>query len=623
MKVGKNIISFSFKNTYVRNGAGLHWFQDPSDDRVYLYSHLEPFFCHRIFPCFDQPDIKAPLSLTTHCPLREWVAVGNGKFKERFDIDSEKGKQFIEKHQLNGLLKSAEGSFHFFEDSPLQSSYIYGFAAGEYHHFGNSDPEAPVPMKIFCRQSVKDMVPFEEQFRVVKEGMNFFGEYFNVKYPFDKYDQVYCPEFRIGAMENIGIVTFTEKFLLKESERTSEHFTRHMYVVLHELSHMWFGDLVTMKWWEDLWLKESFADYMGALCQSTCPALANFKNSECTFIKFKFIALQFDSRYFTHPILAPIKHTEDAANVFDQISYDKGASFILMASYLLGEKVMQKAASKYLTKYQYKNTVLDDFINCLHEAYTEHGDGEVDVYQWTDSWLKTKGLNILTPRVTYSENGKTIDKFEIVQSCEKNSDEIFRSQKINIAFYDEDHNETTFTGVLVTDQEVTEVEELKGKVAPAGFLLNANNFGYCKIGFDQSSIDYFKDHTHNLQSDMNRNLIYRYMWEFYVSNQISFLEYYSLVKNSIMTESSMNAVVHLLDTLSIQAFKYTKPGETRKEFLREVFDLTLQLFKSKDDQQDKNQIASYVVSFVPDNYMALKFLEYNSIVDRDGNKVEG
>jgi aminopeptidase N len=280
LKKGKNMVFLKFKNTYVTNSAGLHRFEDPEDHRVYLFSHLEPFFCHRIFPCFDQPDIKAPLTLTTHCPIGEWIAGGNGKFRERFDLVSEKGKDFFKMHHLDNLLMSDKGSFFIFDDSPLQSSYIYCFFAGEYHQFGNDDPEAPVPMSIFCRQSIKDVVPFREQFRVVKEGMKFFGEYFNLKYPFDKYDQIYCPQFRISAMENIGAITFSERLIQNEEERTSQQYTRHMYVVLHELSHMWFGDLVTMKWWEDLWLKESFADFMGAMCISKCPALVNFKNSE-------------------------------------------------------------------------------------------------------------------------------------------------------------------------------------------------------------------------------------------------------------------------------------------------------------------------------------------------------
>ena len=149
LKVGNNEVSFKFKNTYVKNSAGLHWFKDPLDQRVYLYSHLEPFFWHRIFPCFDQPDIKAPLSLVVHWPLEEWVAVGNGKFKEKLNIESEDGKEFVEKENIREILKNKKGFLHFFEDTPLQSSYIYGFFAGEFHHFSNEDPNAPVPMKVF------------------------------------------------------------------------------------------------------------------------------------------------------------------------------------------------------------------------------------------------------------------------------------------------------------------------------------------------------------------------------------------------------------------------------------------------------------------------------------------
>ena len=344
---------------------------------------------------------------------------------------------------------------------------------------------------------MKDYVDYKEQFRVVKEGIRFFEKYFDYPYPFDKYDQIYCPEFRIAAMENIGAITFTENFLIKQSEKSSEQLTRHMYVVLHELSHMWFGDLVTMKWWEDLWLKESFADYMGAMCISQAPSLTNYKNTEWIFIKFKFIGLKFDSRETTHPILAPIKNTEDATSVFDPISYDKGASFILMASYMLGEKVLQEAVQNYLKKFQFKNTVLSDFISWLEEAYMNHHKEKFDLQAWTDTWLKTKGLNILTPRITLSEDGKQIEKFEVVQSFEKYSDHAYRSQKINIAFYDEDHNDTLFTGVLIKDHEVTEIEDLKGKLVPSGILLNANNYGYCKVGFDSSSIKYRKSFCRN------------------------------------------------------------------------------------------------------------------------------
>lgn len=336
---GKNRVSFIFKNTYVQNSAGLHWFSDPVDDKVYLFSHLEPFFCHRIFPCFDQPDIKAPLTLSVHCPSEEWVAIGNGKHLSKHSIDSPEAKCFIARNKLGDILRTQSGSLHFFSDSPLQSSYIYGFFIGSYHCFENTDPDSPTPMKLYVRQTMKDEIDPEERFRVITEGIKFYEDYFEYKFPFEKYDQIYCPEFRIGAMENVGAISFNENFLGKESELTSEAKTRHSYVALHELSHMWFGDLVTMKWWNDLWLKESFADYMSATCISSVSSLANYKNSECIFLKLKFSALEFDSRSTTHPILAQIKHTEDATSVFDQISYHKGASFIRLMSNMFGEEV--------------------------------------------------------------------------------------------------------------------------------------------------------------------------------------------------------------------------------------------------------------------------------------------
>jgi aminopeptidase N len=307
--------------------------------------------------------------------------------------------------------------------------------------------------------------------------------------------------------------------------------------------------------------------------------------------------------------------------VFDQISYDKGASFILMTSYMLGEHVMQEAASTYLNKFKYKNTSLDDFIDCLEAAYIKHNDNEFNVRQWTDSWLKTKGLNIITPRITYSEDGNTISKFELVQSFEKNSDPVYRMQKINIAFYNKDHDDTIFSGVLVKDEEVTEVDELRGKLVPEGILLNANNYGYCKIGFDEKSVSYFRDNTQHIQSDINRNLIYRYLWQHYKANQMKFSDYFALIRNSIKSESSMNAIVQLLTNLEKYTFRYTQPGEERVEFTHKVFDIVIDLLKSKTDRQDQNQIANFAVDFVPSDKLAFEYLQKGTICDQNGKVV--
>jgi aminopeptidase N len=325
---GANTVSLKFKNTYVNNSAGLHWFEDPANQKVYIFSHLEPFFCHRVFPCFDQPDVKAPLKLTMHCPLTEWVAIGNGTLKEKHDFETEEAQKFISDNSLEDLVGMESGSIHFFNETPAQSSYIYALMAGEYHCFENDDPEAQVPMRIFVRETLKQHVNHKEMFRVVKEGIKFYEDFFGYPYPWGKYDQIYCPEFRISAMENIGAITFTELFVSDPKEMTTLFRTRIYYVVLHELSHMWFGNLVTMKWWEDLWLKESFADFMSALCINTVDALSNFECREGIFLSFSTMAMDFDETPATHPILSNVKNTEDATNVFDHISYRKGARFI-------------------------------------------------------------------------------------------------------------------------------------------------------------------------------------------------------------------------------------------------------------------------------------------------------
>lgn len=235
---------------------------------------------------------------------------------------------------------------------------------------------------------------------------------------------------------------------------------------------------------------------------------------------------------------------------------------------------------------------------------------------WTDTWLKTKGLSILTPVITPSADGKTIDKFEVVQTFEANSDEVYRSQKIDIAYYDNHHNDNLVKSVLIKDQEITEIEELKGLPLPAGVFLNANNFGYCKVGFDQKSVAYFRDHTQEIKSDINRNLIYRYMWEFYKANKIEAKDYLVLAKNCLNSESSMHAVSFLLNTLVTQVFTYEKFGKGREALISECFDLIIELFKLKTNKQDSNLVATYVISFIPSSKLAYEFLKNNTVVDK-------
>jgi aminopeptidase N len=220
------------------------------------------------------------------------------------------------------------------------SSYIYCLCAGNYHEIPNTDP-APTPMRIYCRKSRAGFVDSKEIFRVISEGIGFYEVLFGCKFPFKKYDVIYCPEYRIGAMENVGAVTFNDLFLKPADQQTDRGKLFHSYVHLHELAHMWFGDLTTMIWWNDLWLKESFADFCSATCMNETPSLSSkYKDPQILFLSFVTAALRADLKPTTHPIRVGIKHTGDGETAFDAIPYQKGASWIKTMDNFIGRKAL-------------------------------------------------------------------------------------------------------------------------------------------------------------------------------------------------------------------------------------------------------------------------------------------
>mmetsp|Transcript_2156 Transcript_2156/g.1491 ORF Transcript_2156/g.1491 Transcript_2156/m.1491 type:complete len:395 (-) Transcript_2156:1653-2837(-) len=276
-----NTVSLWFKNTYVSNSAGLHYFKDPCDDLVYIFSHLEPFFCHRFFPSIDQPSIRAPLNLTV-VAKEKWQVIANGS-----DITKDQASLNVTDDELEQLVQSdTDCSVRHFRETPPISTYIYALCAGNYAVIQNEDPNPLTPMRIFVRQTKKDYIDAVELFRVVKEGMKFYEDLYGTPFPFEKYDHIFCPEFRISAMENVGAITFRDNLLLPKDQQTDHIKFFFMMVALHELAHMWFGDLTTMNWWNDLWLKESFADFSCATVMENCKELSNYKFPEQIFLSF-------------------------------------------------------------------------------------------------------------------------------------------------------------------------------------------------------------------------------------------------------------------------------------------------------------------------------------------------
>src|SRR2546428_426000 len=355
---------------YQNIGAGLNRFKDPVDHKIYLHSQFETFDAHRMFPCFDQPDLKASFTFTVLAPS-DWVVVSNNPGQAQTVAGRENIKRWT------------------FGATPKMSSYLTAIVAGPYH--GVRDRHGDIDLGIFCRQSLAQYLDPDEIFTITKQGLDFYGEAYKYPYPFQKYDQLFVPEFSAGAMENIGCVTFNESMLFRSKVTEAVREDR-ANAILHEMAHMWFGDLVTMRWWDDLWLNESFATFMSVLAQVEA---TRFKNGWVTFAnQYKAGARRQDQLPTTHPIAADVPDIESVYLNFDAITYNKGACVLRQLVAYVTQDTFLRGVQRYIKQRQYSNASLADFLSDI-----EAGSGR-DLKAWSKLWLETAGLNTLRPLPT-------------------------------------------------------------------------------------------------------------------------------------------------------------------------------------------------------------------------------
>ncbi len=402
VRAGKNILKVNFRTQYSRSGNGLHKFTDPDDKEIYIYSQFEAFHANKMFPCFDQPDLKATYQLTAEAP-KNW--------------------KIISSTIANNIIISPsnpDDQIHSFPESEKFSTYVFALHAGPYESF--EDKYNSIPLKLYVRKSLAKYVNAKEWFQFTKEGFTFFEKYFDYPYPFSKYDQIIVPEFNFGAMENVGAVTFSERFVSR-SPMTRAQRENLSDVILHEMAHMWFGNLVTMKWWNGLWLNESFATYMASLAQANQSEF--IETWESFFEKMKQWAYAEDSFSTNHPIEAKVNNTEEAFSQFDGITYGKGASVLKQLAFFIGDSVFQKGVQNYLKRYAFSNSTLKDFLTELELA------GGVSLRKWSRDWLETKGTNEIE---FISECTDGFLKWKVIQS-KPGLENVLRDHKINIGLY--------------------------------------------------------------------------------------------------------------------------------------------------------------------------------------------
>lgn len=492
----ENQVTVTGTALFSTSGEGMHRFFDPADGQCYLYTQYEPADARRVFANFEQPDLKAEFTFHVMAPS-EWQVSSNGVEALRTQLTSD----------------PATSRWDFAPTKPM-STYITTVLAGPYFkaedtwHGTLSDGTAlDVPLALYCRASMAPSFDAAELFRLTRNGLDFFNELFDYPYPWGKYEQAFVPEYNLGAMENPGLVTFTESYVFTSRAADSQYQGR-ANTLLHEMAHMWFGDLVTMQWWDDLWLKESFADYMGTLGVDRTTdwetAWVNFANNR------KAWAYVQDQLPTTHPIVADIPDLEAAKQNFDGITYAKGASVLKQLVAYVGFEAFIAGSRQYFRDHAYGNTTLEDLLAALSAASGR------DLATWARQWLQTSGISTLTSEI--EEHDGVLATVSLHQHAEDpiTGRQEPRPHRLRIGLYNPDA-----AGALVrtdsvetdVDGELTLVSQLAGKARPALLLVNDEDLSYAKVRLDPHSEATVRSSLGTISDPMARALCWTALWD--------------------------------------------------------------------------------------------------------------
>ena len=528
---------------YMNTGEGLHRFVDPVDNEVYLYTQFEVPDSRRMFAVFEQPDLKASFTFTVTAPSH-WDVVSNSPTP-------------VPVETIPGEDGSARSVWEF-TPTPRLSSYVTALIAGPYQSVRSEVTSAEgrvTPLGIFARKSLMQYLDADNIFELTRQGFEFFEAQFGCPYPFEKYDQLFVPEFNAGAMENAGAVTILEGYVFRGKVADAQ-VERRAITVLHELAHMWFGDLVTMRWWNDLWLNESFAEYMSHLA-----AVENteFAHAWTTFASMeKSWAYRQDQLPTTHPIFAEINDLQDVEVNFDGITYAKGASVLRQLVAWVGPEEFMSGVREYFSKHAWQNTELSDLM-----AELEKASGR-DLEKWGQLWLETAGVNTLTPEITAEADG-TISSFAIVQSAVE-SEPTLRPHRLAVGFYDLNSAgklERVHREELDVDGERTEVPALAGLARPDLILLNDDDLAYAKVRLDPTSLTTATAHLKDFSQSLPRTLVWGSAWDAARDGETPARGYVDLILANIAEESDSSVILVQLRQLATTLAFYV--AEEHKE----------------------------------------------------------
>ncbi|UWW09442.1 aminopeptidase N [Mycolicibacterium brumae] len=531
-----NVVVVEADCAYSNTGEGLHRFVDPVDGEVYLYSQFETADAKRMFACFDQPDIKAAFDVTVVAPSH-WQVISNGATVSA-DRDDETG-----------------AVTHTFATTARMSTYLVALIAGPYAVWRDvySDEHGEIPLGVFCRASLAQFMDAERLFTETKQGFGFYHNNFGTPYAFGKYDQLFVPEFNAGAMENAGAVTFLEDYVFR-SKVTRYSYERRAETVLHEMAHMWFGDLVTMTWWDDLWLNESFATFASVLCQA---AATEYTQAWTTFANVeKSWAYRQDQLPSTHPVAADIPDLHAVEVNFDGITYAKGASVLKQLVAYVGLEDFLSGLRSYFADHAFGNATFADLLGAL-----ERSSGR-DLSDWGRQWLKTTGLNTLRPSFDLDGDGR-FTRFVIEQGGAAPGAGETRVHRLAVGVYDDDGS-GKLTRVcreeLDVSGPVTEVPALQGVSRGKLILVNDDDLTYCSMRLDPGSLETLLGRIGDIADPLPRTLAWSAAWEMTRDAELRARDFVTLVCAGIAAETEVGVAQRLLLQAQTALGSYADPA---------------------------------------------------------------
>ncbi|MFI6350764.1 aminopeptidase N [Streptomyces sp. NPDC050560] len=538
LAAGRNELRVVADCAYTNTGEGLHRFVDPVDGRTYLYTQFEVPDARRVFASFEQPDLKAAFTFTVKAP-EGWTVVSNSPTPEPVD----------------GVWS--------FTPTPRISTYITALIAGPYHsvHSTYEGGGRSVPLGVYCRPSLAEFLDADAIFEVTRQGFAWFEEKFDYAYPFEKYDQLFVPEFNAGAMENAGAVTIRDQYVWR-SKVTDAAYESRAETILHELAHMWFGDLVTMEWWNDLWLNESFATYTSVACLAHAPG-SRWPQSWTSFANtMKTWAYRQDQLPSTHPIMAEIGDLDDVLVNFDGITYAKGASVLKQLVAYVGMDEFFQGVQAYFKRHAFGNTRLTDLLGALEETSGR------DLKTWSAKWLESAGINVLRPEIETAADG-TLASFAIRQEAPElpagaKGEPRLRPHRIAVGLYDLDEASGKLVRTerveLDVDGELTEVPQLAGVRRPAVILLNDDDLSYAKVRLDEESLRTVTAHLGDFESSLPRAVCWAAAWDMTRDGELATRAYLDLVLSGIAKESDIGVVHSLHRQVKLALDLYAAPS---------------------------------------------------------------